>query len=60
MTSTEKRLQSFAKLVNEYCKATNNEIIKSSLEDKMANEAYEIVNEFAEKEKNDGRKKKTE
>ena len=60
MTSTEKRLLQFASLINEFTKAEGNEIVRSALNDKMETESHKIILEFAEKEKSDGRKKKTE
>ena len=60
MTSTEKRLFAFAKLVNTFANSIGNEIIRDALNDKMISESMNILTEFAEKEKNDGRKKKTE
>jgi hypothetical protein len=57
MTTTERRLLQFANLVNEFAKAEGNEIVRSALNDKMATESFNIIQEFSDKEKNDGRKK---
>ena len=59
MTTSEKRLLEFAELVGEYSIAEK-PIIKESLRNMMMLYSSQIINELSDKDKTDGRKKKSE